>query len=118
MNDLARRAETPRSPPFVSVRSISKSYGGDQALRGASLSVFPGQVHGLVGANGAGKSTLIRILAGLTQPDGGDILVEGAPVAIATPHRAAELGMSFIHQELAFVPSMTVLQNIMLGLPK
>ena len=67
MNDLAGRAETPQSPPFVSVRSVSKSYGGAQALRGVSLSIFPGEVHGLVGANGAGKSTLIRILAGLTQ---------------------------------------------------
>jgi ribose transport system ATP-binding protein len=118
MNDLARRAETPRSPPFVSVRSISKSYGGAQALRGASLSVFPGQVHGLVGANGAGKSTLIRILAGLTQPDGGDILVEGKRVVADSPHAANKLGMTFIHQELAFVPGMTVLENIMLGIPK
>jgi ribose transport system ATP-binding protein len=118
MNDLAGRVETPQSPPFVSVRSVSKSYGGAQALRGASLSVFPGRVHGLVGANGAGKSTLIRILAGLTQPDDGDILVEGKRVVADSPHVANKLGMSFIHQELAFVPGMTVLENIMLGLPK
>ena len=118
MNDLAGRAETPQSPPFVSVRSVSKSYGGAQALRGASLSVFPGEVHGLVGANGAGKSTLIRILAGLTQPDDGDILVEGKRVVADSPHVANKLGMSFIHQELAFVPGMTVIENIMLGMPK
>jgi ABC-type sugar transport system ATPase subunit len=118
MNDLAGRAETPQSPPFVSVRSVSKSYGGAQALRGASLSVLPGEVHGLVGANGAGKSTLIRILAGLTQPDDGDILVEGKRVVADSPHVANKLGMSFIHQELAFVPGMTVLENIMLGMPK
>jgi ABC-type sugar transport system ATPase subunit len=118
VNDLATYAETPQSPPFVAVRSISKSYGGAQALRSASLSVLPGQVHGLVGANGAGKSTLIRILAGLTQPDDGDILVEGKRVVPDSPHAASKLGMSFIHQELAFVPGMTVLENIMLGLPK
>src|SRR5271156_3111390 len=118
MNDLAGRTETPQNPPFVSVRSVSKSYGGAQALRGVSLSVFSGQVHGLVGANGAGKSTLIRILAGLTQPDRGRIVLDGAPTVIPPPHRAAELGMSFIHQELAFVPGMNVIQNIMLGLPK
>jgi ribose transport system ATP-binding protein len=113
-------AVVPAGPPapFLVAEDIAKSYGGAPALRGVSLSLWPGEVHGLVGANGAGKSTLIRILAGLTQPDGGRILLDGAPVAIATPHRAAELGMSFIHQELAFVPSMTVLQNIMLGLPK
>ena len=118
MNDLAGRPETPQSPPFVSVRSVSKSYGGAQALRGVSLSVFSGQVHGLVGANGAGKSTLIRILAGLTQPDGGDILVDGKRMVADSPHVANRLGMSFIHQELAFVPGMTVLENIMLGVPK
>ena len=118
MNDLAGRAETPQSTPFVSVQSVSKSYGGAQALRGASLSVFPGEVHGLVGANGAGKSTLIRILAGLTQPDDGDILVEGKRVVADSPHVAGKLGMSFIHQELAFVPGMTVIENIMLGMPK
>ncbi len=83
-----------------------------------SLELRTGEVHGLVGANGAGKSTLIRILAGLTQPDRGHITLDGAAVEIATPHRAAGLGMSFIHQELTFVPGMTVLQNIMLGLPK
>jgi ribose transport system ATP-binding protein len=116
MNDLAGRAETLR--PFVSVRSLSKSYGGAQALRSASLSVSSGEVHGLVGANGAGKSTLIRILAGLTQPDDGDILVEGKRVVVDSPHVANKLGMSFIHQELAFVPGMTVIENIMLGMPK
>src|SRR5882757_9884951 len=114
MSDFVGGAETRQSPPFVSVRSVSKSYGGAQALRGVSLSVFSGQVHGLVGANGAGKSTLIRILAGLTQPDDGDILIDGKRVVTDSPHAANKLGMSFIHQELAFVPSMTVLENIML----
>ena len=104
--------------PLVEVVGIAKAYGGAQALKGVSLTILPGEVHGLVGANGAGKSTLIRILAGLAQPDRGDILFDGRPVAIPTPHRASDLGMSFIHQELAFVPSMSVLENIMLGLPK
>ena len=104
--------------PLLSVEDVAKSYGGAQALRGVSLSLRAGEVHGLVGANGAGKSTLIRILAGLTQPDRGRIALDGKPVEIATPHRATELGMSFIHQELAFVPGLTVIQNIMLGLPK
>jgi ribose transport system ATP-binding protein len=106
------------SPPFLVAEDIAKSYGGVQALKGVSLDLRHGEVHGLVGANGAGKSTLIRILAGVTQPDAGRILLDGAPVLVPTPHRAAELGMSFIHQELAFVPSMNVIENIMLGLPK
>ncbi len=107
-----------RTVPFVSAVAVTKSFRGAQALRGVSLSILPGEVHGLVGANGAGKSTLIRVLAGLTEPDSGDIVVAGTPTAIGNPHHANELGMSFIHQELAFVPGMTVLENIMLGLPK
>lgn len=108
----------PRAVPFVVADGIAKAYGGVQALKGVSLSLYPGEVHGLVGANGAGKSTLIRVLAGLTQPDAGRILYDGRPVAVPTPHAAGALGMNFIHQELAFVPSMSVVQNIMLGLPK
>jgi ABC-type sugar transport system ATPase subunit len=108
----------PTASPLLSVKAISKAFGGAQALAAVSLSIAPGEVHGLVGANGAGKSTLIRVLAGLTQPDNGEIVVDGRRVAITSPHLANELGMSFIHQELAFVPGMTVLENIMLGLPK
>jgi len=109
---------TPAASPFVEARGIEKSFGGARALKGVSLDIRPGEVHGLVGANGAGKSTLIRILAGLVQPDAGTVLVDGRPAAIETPHRATELGMNFIHQELAFIPGMTVLENIMLGIPK
>jgi len=109
---------TPSAPPLVGCRDIAKRFGGAQALKGVSLEIAPGEVHGLVGANGAGKSTLIRILAGLIQPDAGSITVDGRTLPISTPHVATALGMSFIHQELAFVPGMTVLQNIMLGVPK
>ena len=108
----------PVAAPFLVAENVAKSYGGVQALKGVSLSIHPGEVHGLVGANGAGKSTLIRVLAGLVQPDRGRIICNGLPVVISTPHQASDLGMNFIHQELAFVPGMTVLQNIMLGLPK
>jgi ribose transport system ATP-binding protein/rhamnose transport system ATP-binding protein len=110
--------EAPMASPFLVARNISKAFGGAQALKDASVDVIAGEVHGLVGANGAGKSTMIRILAGLNHPDGGSIEVDGQTVGIETAHRATELGMSFIHQELAFVPGMTVLQNIMLGVPK
>lgn len=116
--DRQDQAGAAKAPPFVAAREITKNFGGAQALKGVSLDIVPGEVHGLVGANGAGKSTLIRILAGLVQPDAGTIEVDGRPVTIETPHRATELGMNFIHQELAFIPGMTVLQNIMLGIPK
>ena len=104
--------------PFLVARDIAKAFGGTQALKGVSLDIAPGEIHGLVGANGAGKSTFIRILAGLNHPDAGRIELDGHSQEIGTPQRATELGMSFIHQELAFVPGMNVLQNIMLGVPK
>src|SRR5436190_11035881 len=104
--------------PFVSAENIHKSFGGVRALDGVSLDVRAGEVHGLVGANGAGKSTLIRILAGLERPDAGVIALDGRPVAIETPHIATRHGLSFIHQELALVPRMSVVENIMLGAPK
>ena len=113
-----QETEKPNPPPFLVARDISKSFGGARALRGVSLDILPGEVHGLIGANGAGKSTLIKILAGLVNRDAGVIEIDGQPVSIETPTRATELGMSFIHQELSFVPGMTVLQNIMLGIPK
>jgi ABC-type sugar transport system ATPase subunit len=97
---------------------MRKSFGGVQALKGAGLDLRAGEVHGLVGANGAGKSTLIRILAGLDRPDSGRIEIDGHPIVIDNPHRATALGLGFIHQELALVPRMNALENIMLGAPK
>ena len=118
MTNALAHGEAPSARPFLSALNLTKSFGGAPALKGASLSILPGEAHGLVGANGAGKSTFIRILAGLIQPDSGAIVVDGVPLTANDPHRAGALGMSFIHQELAFVPTMTVLENIMLGLPK
>jgi ribose transport system ATP-binding protein/rhamnose transport system ATP-binding protein len=111
-------AGTPVVSPLLAAKNVVKSFGGAQALKGVSLDILPGEVHGLVGANGAGKSTLIKILAGLVDRDSGVIEIDGKPVSIETPHQSTDLGMNFIHQELSFVPGMTVLQNIMLGIPK
>src|ERR1035437_1998287 len=102
--------------PLLQVRGVSKRFGAIQALSGVSLDVRPGEVHGLVGANGAGKSTLIKILAGLYQPDEGEILAEGQPLTIKNPQHAGELGLEFIHQELNLVPKFTGRQNMSLGL--
>lgn len=106
------------STPFLQVQTLTKHFGGVQALKGVDLAVTPGQVHGLVGANGAGKSTLIRCLAGIIQPDSGTVLFDGNPVRIPNPQVARELGLSFIHQELNMVPKFNALQNMLLGLPK
>ncbi len=108
----------PMGEPFLEVNGLRKHFGGVQALKGVDLRILAGQVHGLVGANGAGKSTLIRILAGVTNPDGGTIFLDKQPVVIANPQQATHLGLSFIHQELNLVPKFNVMQNMALGLPK
>jgi ribose transport system ATP-binding protein len=103
------------APPLLQARSISKRYGGTQALADVTLTVMPGQVRALVGANGAGKSTLVRILAGLERPDAGEILISGEQVQLHRPLDATKYGLSFLHQELSLVPGFTALQNMGLG---
>ncbi len=104
--------------PLVRVEGLRKSFGGVHALAGVDIDIFPGEVHGLIGANGAGKSTLIKVLAGVVRPDAGLVAIDGAPVSISGPDHAASLGLGFIHQELNLVPTLNVLQNIVLGTRK
>jgi ABC-type sugar transport system ATPase subunit len=103
--------------PLIDIRRLAKAYAGVPALKDASLSVAPGEVHALMGENGAGKSTLIRILAGATTPDGGEIVLDGEAVSIGHPSQAARLGLRFIHQELSIVPELSVAENLFLGKP-
>lgn len=84
-------------------------------MRDVSLSLFPGQVHGLVGENGAGKSTLIKVLAGLVRPDAGSIELEGRPVSFSGPLDAESAGIAVVHQEPTDFPDLDVVDNLMLG---
>lgn len=99
----------------VEVVGLVKAYGAIQALKGVDVTFRRGEIHGLVGANGAGKSTLVRSLAGLENPDSGEIRVDGLPISIHSPSAAARLGFAFIHQELNLVLGFTAAQNILLG---
>jgi rhamnose transport system ATP-binding protein len=99
----------------VELRDISKSFGGTRALEGVSLSVGRGSIHALVGENGAGKSTLGKIIAGVHGPDSGQLLIDGEPVRFHSPRDAIAKGVILIAQELAIVPSLTVAQNVFLG---
>jgi ABC-type sugar transport system ATPase subunit len=107
---------SPPAPPLVVVKGLVKRYPGVVALDHAEWAIAAGEVLGLVGKNGAGKSTLIKILAGATQPDEGEILIGGEPTHIHSPRQATKLGLSFVHQELADVPNLTVAENVELGL--
>ena len=102
-------------PVTIEARGLVKDYPGVRALDGADLQVTGGSIMGLLGKNGAGKSTMIKILAGVVQPDGGEIRVNGEVTAIATPKASDDLGFAFVHQELADFPNLSVAENVMLG---
>jgi ribose transport system ATP-binding protein len=101
--------------PRLSLNGIDKAYGSIKVLHGVSLTVLPGQVHGLLGENGAGKSTLLNVLSGVIRADGGTVQIDGKPVSIQSPRDATAAGIAMIHQELQQVPELTVAQNIFLG---
>lgn len=102
-------------PPTVELRGITKRFGSLVANDGVDLAVRAGQVHALLGENGAGKSTLIKILYGLSQPDEGDILVDGAVASIDAPAAAIAAGIGMVTQEFSLVGPMTVTENLMLS---
>src|SRR5215469_1887683 len=99
----------------VELRDVSKSFGGTRALEGVSLAIGHGKIHALVGENGAGKSTLGKIIAGAHSADDGQLLLDGEPVRFHSPRDAISRGVILIAQELAVVPSLTVAQNVFLG---
>jgi len=99
----------------VELRDISKSFGGTHALEGVSLAIGHGSIHAMVGENGAGKSTLGKILSGVHSPDHGQLLLAGEPVRFRSPRDAISRGVILIAQELATVPSLTVAENVFLG---
>jgi ABC-type sugar transport system ATPase subunit len=100
---------------FLVMRGIRKSFDGTQALKGVDFSARLGEVHAIVGENGAGKSTLIKILAGALQRDGGEILLDGTPVAIQSPLSAHQLGIRAVYQEFSLVRHLSITENILMG---
>lgn len=100
---------------MLSFRGISKSYGGIRAVDGVNFDVAPGEIHALVGANGAGKSTLLKILSGVVEPDQGDVLLDGRPLRIASPHAAHRLGIGLVPQETTLCENLSIAENIFLG---
>jgi ribose transport system ATP-binding protein len=108
-------ASTDSSARLLELRSISKSFSGVRVLEDVYFDVLPGEVHALVGENGAGKSTLMNIVSGVVPADTGEILWEGRPVRLRSPRDAQDLGISFVHQELALAPQLSAAENIFLG---
>ncbi len=101
--------------PLVRLRGIEKSFGDLLVNDGVDLSLMPGEVHALLGENGAGKTTLMRILYGLTRPDGGSIEIGGTPVPIGSPADAMAAGIGMVTQHFSLVGRMTVTENLLLA---
>jgi ABC-type sugar transport system ATPase subunit len=104
-----------RPQTALEMRGIRKSFAGNTVLADVSLSANAGEVLALLGENGAGKSTLMKILAGVHQPDGGEIFIDGQAVKIANPIDSLHHGVAMIYQELSLAPHLTVAENVFLG---
>src|SRR6187549_2207521 len=99
------------------MQGVSKRFGGVRALSDAGLVIEAGRIHAVLGENGAGKSTLIKIMAGVIAPDEGSMLLDGAPVAFASPVDAQAAGIACIFQELSLIPDLSVADNIAISNP-
>src|SRR5579864_5242422 len=111
------RGVDPEGPaPLLSMRGICKRFPGVVANDDVDFDVLPREVHTLFGENGAGKSTLMRVLYGIYKPDGGEICLRGEPVSIASPADAIADGIGMIHQHFMLVSTLTVAENVALGL--
>lgn len=108
--------ETAKHPtPLIEMRHINKTFGAVKALVDVDLTLYPGEILGLVGDNSAGKSTLMKILTGAYHRDSGSVLVDGKPTNFRSPHESRDHGIEMIYQDFALCGNMDVGQNIFLG---
>ena len=101
--------------PLIEMRGMRKRYGGVEALAGADFTVYPREIHALVGDNAAGKSSLIKALSGAAPADAGEIRFDGKSVAIRQPRDAKALGIETVYQDLALADNLDIPANIFLG---
>jgi simple sugar transport system ATP-binding protein len=108
-------SETARPSPVVDMQAINKTFGAVNALVDVNLTLYPGEILGLVGDNSAGKSTLMKTLTGAYHRDSGNILVDGQATNFRNPHESRDVGIEMIYQDFALCGNMDVGQNIFLG---
>src|SRR5215831_13010142 len=114
--------DTPSGPgspapavPVLSLRHAAKSFGAVRAVVDGSADLYAGEAHALLGENGAGKSTVVKMLAGVYQPDEGELLIDGHPIVLSGPAAARDAGIAVIYQEPTLFPDLTVEENIFMG---
>lgn len=101
--------------PVIEVANVSKYFGPVTSLKDINMTVFPGEVHCLLGDNGAGKSTLIKVVSGVHQPSEGEVRIEGKKAVLNSPKAALEHGVATVFQDLAMLPLMSIKRNFFLG---
>ncbi len=106
-----------KTPPLLDMRGIRVAFGSFIANDDVDLSVAAGEIHALLGENGAGKSTLMRVLAGLLVPAAGEVRIAGTIEPLGSAQEAMRLGIGMVHQHFMLVPTLTVAENVCLGLP-
>jgi len=111
----AARASEPYPVPAVTLRHVAKAFGAVRAVIDGTIDLYPGEAHALLGENGAGKSTMVKILAGVHEPDDGEVLLDGNPVTLASPAAARDAGIAVIYQEPTLFPDLSVAENIFMG---
>jgi rhamnose transport system ATP-binding protein len=105
--------------PVLAVTGVTKSFGAVAAVTDASIELYAGEAHGLVGENGAGKSTLVKMLAGVHAPDSGTLSINGSTVTLGSPAAARDAGIAVIYQEPTMFPDLSVAENVFMGrMPK
>ncbi|MHB2028393.1 MAG: ATP-binding cassette domain-containing protein [Acidimicrobiales bacterium] len=106
---------TTLAPPILEAKDLSKNFEAVRALRNVSLSLYAGEVIGLVGDNGAGKSTLVNVLSGTLRPDGGRVFVKGEEHRFASAADARKAGIETVFQSLALIPGLSICDNVFLS---
>lgn len=103
--------------PVIEMRNITKRFGDVIANENVNLSLYPGEIHALLGENGAGKSTLMNVLTGIYRPNSGEIYYHGKKVSIKSPKQAVDMGIGMVHQHFRLIPPLSVAENVFLYMP-
>lgn len=107
--------DTSNDTPLLEIRNVTKTFPGVPALSAVDFTMYPGEVHALLGENGAGKSTLIKVITGVYKKDSGSIRLQGKEIEPKSPRDAQALGISTVYQEVNLIPTLSVAENIYLG---
>lgn len=103
--------------PVIEMRNITKRFGNVIANENVNLSLYPGEIHALLGENGAGKSTLMNVLTGIYKPNSGETYYQGKKVSIKSPKQAVDMGIGMVHQHFRLIPPLSVAENVFLYMP-